>query len=380
MPAPSGPFSARPAPAALSLPSLSDSAQLGLESGPGLGLGRGETKFAGGACGTPLSLPPARRAPRSAAAWGAPGVAPAGRPHATAAGPPPPTHAERRPRCPTAAEAAGQSGAPRRAARPALPGAAPPPPARRQDAALLVPRQGRVPLGQDGPADGGRRAQHAAVAEPEQPLRLLRGAGGVLPLHELAGGGGRRWGELRGARGRWAPDGHRAGGWRGEKERGGCRASAWAWSYWPGASYIERGKRARVVCVFFVVKRNGAVLTGSSLGLCGLVRASPVKVHWPCKCSLAVAAHRAAHTNPLSVKPSPSVERCSRPGGLLWDQDFTEQGGEMGWVLCVTGGRGGVRAIRKPVGLQVTVRNVVTEMYLYWGVTPNSPWDSTCVL
>lgn len=75
---------------------------------------------------------------------------------------------------------------------PALPGAAPPPPARRQDAALLVPRQGRVPLGQDGPADGGRRAQHAAVAEPEQPLRLLRGAGGVLPLHELARGGGRR--------------------------------------------------------------------------------------------------------------------------------------------------------------------------------------------
>lgn len=67
-PAASGPFSARPAPAALSLPPLAGSAQLGLELGLGLRLGRGETKFAGGACGTPLSLPPARRAPRSAAA------------------------------------------------------------------------------------------------------------------------------------------------------------------------------------------------------------------------------------------------------------------------------------------------------------------------
>lgn len=84
---------------------------------------------------------------------------------------------------------AGQSPAPRRAARPALPAALSP---RRQDAALLVPRQRRVPLGQDGPADGGRRARHAAVAEPEQPLRLLRGAGGLLSLHELPGGGGRR--------------------------------------------------------------------------------------------------------------------------------------------------------------------------------------------
>lgn len=84
---------------------------------------------------------------------------------------------------------AGQSRAPRRAARPALPANLSP---RRQDAALLVPRQRRVPLGQDGPADGRRRARHAAVAEPEQPLRLLRGAGGLLSLHELPGGGRRR--------------------------------------------------------------------------------------------------------------------------------------------------------------------------------------------
>ena len=65
----------------------------------------------------------------------------------------------------------------------------------RQDAAYLVPREKRVFV-QDGPAGlGGRRrrgALHAALPEPEQPLRLLRGAGRLLPLHELAGRGRRR--------------------------------------------------------------------------------------------------------------------------------------------------------------------------------------------
>lgn len=65
----------------------------------------------------------------------------------------------------------------------------------RQDASYLVPREERGFV-QDGPAGlGGRRrrgALHAALPEPEQPLRLLRGAGRLLSLHELAGGGGRR--------------------------------------------------------------------------------------------------------------------------------------------------------------------------------------------
>ena len=62
----------------------------------------------------------------------------------------------------------------------------------RQDASYLVPREERVFV-QDGPAGlGGRRprgALHAALAEREQPLRLLRGAGRLLSLHELPGGG-----------------------------------------------------------------------------------------------------------------------------------------------------------------------------------------------
>lgn len=65
----------------------------------------------------------------------------------------------------------------------------------RQDASYLVPREERVFV-QDGPAGlrGRRRrgALHAALAEPEQPLRLLRGAGRLLSLYELPGG--RRWG------------------------------------------------------------------------------------------------------------------------------------------------------------------------------------------
>lgn len=65
----------------------------------------------------------------------------------------------------------------------------------RQDASYLVPREKRVFV-QDGPAGlGGRRrcgTLHAALPEPEQPLRLLRGSGRLLSLHELPGGGRRR--------------------------------------------------------------------------------------------------------------------------------------------------------------------------------------------
>lgn len=64
----------------------------------------------------------------------------------------------------------------------------------RQDASYLVPREERVFV-QDGPAGlGGRRhcgALHAALPESEQPLRLLRGSGRLLSLHELSRGGGR---------------------------------------------------------------------------------------------------------------------------------------------------------------------------------------------
>eukprot|EP00075_Anas_platyrhynchos_P019132 XP_027308385.1 uncharacterized protein LOC113842903 [Anas platyrhynchos] len=143
------------------------------------------------------AVPAGRRLPHRAA-----GPAPACPPGAarsrlsplTGAGPALPCPARLASSPPRAAEPAEPS--PSRAARsppsaPFSPYPASIPPSRRQDAALLVPRQGRVPLGQDGPADGGRRAQHAALAEPEQPVRLLRGAGRVLPLHELAGGGRR---------------------------------------------------------------------------------------------------------------------------------------------------------------------------------------------
>lgn len=60
----------------------------------------------------------------------------------------------------------------------------------RQDASYLVPREKRV-LQQDGPAGPGghgrRGALHAALPEPEQPLRLLRSSSGLLSLHELPG-------------------------------------------------------------------------------------------------------------------------------------------------------------------------------------------------
>lgn len=69
----------------------------------------------------------------------------------------------------------------------------------RQDASYLVPREKRV-LQQDGPAGlgghGCRGALHAALPEPEQPLRLLWSSSGLLSLHELPGRRGRRWGSL----------------------------------------------------------------------------------------------------------------------------------------------------------------------------------------
>lgn len=94
--------------------------------------------------------------------------------------PPPPLHPLSAPQ-PNRWRAGGRPGEP----RPAGPGsgAAARGRARRQDAAHPVPRPERGR--QDGPAG----PPGAALPEPQQPVRLLRGAGRPLPLRALPGGG-----------------------------------------------------------------------------------------------------------------------------------------------------------------------------------------------
>lgn len=88
-------------------------------------------------------------------------------------------------------------------------------PRRRQDAAGRAPseewggqaRQAARGRGRDPRRRPRTRALHGAVAEPPQPLRLLRGPGHLLPLHEQLRRGGRGYGGPgRGALGgRWFP-------------------------------------------------------------------------------------------------------------------------------------------------------------------------------
>lgn len=60
----------------------------------------------------------------------------------------------------------------------------------RQDAADFV--QGTVQDGQRAAATAAGESSgrpHPALAEPQQPVRFFRGAGRILPVYELAGGG-----------------------------------------------------------------------------------------------------------------------------------------------------------------------------------------------
>lgn len=164
---------------------------------------------------------------------------------------------------------------------------APPPrrgPRRSQDAAGRAPSEewgGQA--GQTAGGGGGRsprrcprlRALHGAVAEPPQPLRLLRGLGHLLPLHEQLRRGGRGYG---GAAGRGETGVGRRG--RGQRPAGGlCGA---------GAARVPRGREGHGVWGSRHGGRGG--LWGANRALLAPApRSSAHRVRWAacCKCACA---------------------------------------------------------------------------------------------